>query len=248
MIFVYSSTGNSLHLAQAIASEIGDDVTNILDVPDGPVDVSMYDRVGFVAPVYFFNIPRLVRGFVDRIVAREGQSFYLVLTCGSTPDRACKKAVKYFKKGGLALTHVFSYRMPENYVALFSPPKEDAIERMLDSVPSYAKEVAEHLSAGPCVLSKQIGMLGLLSLFGDTAYDLMRNTKGFHIEGECSHCGVCEKVCLDGAIVIYDDGPQWVVSKCQHCMGCINRCPSGIIQYKGRTQKRRRYVNPRVRL
>ena len=52
----------------------------------------------------------------------------------------------------------------------------------------------------------------------------------------------------DGAIVIDDDGPQWVRSKCQHCMGCINRCPSGIIQYKGRTQKRRRYVNPRVRL
>ncbi|MBO5669602.1 MAG: 4Fe-4S ferredoxin, partial [Candidatus Methanomethylophilaceae archaeon] len=61
MIFVYSSTGNSLHLAQAIAVEMGDDVTNILDVPDGPVDVSMHDRIGFVAPVYFFNVPRIMR-------------------------------------------------------------------------------------------------------------------------------------------------------------------------------------------
>ena len=248
MIFVYSSTGNSLHLAQAIASEIGDDVTNILDVPDGPVDVSMYDRVGFVSPVYFFNMPRILRAFIDRIVAREGQTFYLVLTCGSTPDRACKKAEKYFRKRCLALIHSFAYRMPENYIALFSPPKEDSIERMLDSVSGYAREVAEHLSSESCVISEHIGMLGLLSLFGDTAYDMMRRTKGFHIEGECSRCGLCENVCPDGAIVVKDDGPQWVVSKCQHCMGCINRCPSGIIQYKGRTQKRGRYVNPRVRL
>ena len=248
MIFVYSSTGNSLQLAEAVASEIGDEVMNILDVPEGPVDVSMYDRVGFVTPVYFFNTPRILRAFIDRLVARDGQEFFLVLTCGSTPDRACRKAARYFRKRGLDLTHSFAYRMPENYIALFSPPKGDKIDRMLDSVPVFAKEIAGHLSSEPCIISKHIGLLGLLTVFGDTVYDIMRGTKGFHVDDGCIGCGLCERICPDKAIRIEDGKPVWVIQKCEHCMGCINRCPRSVIQYKRRTQRRTRYVNPRVKL
>ncbi len=222
-------------------------MVSISDVPDGPVDVTSYDRVGFVTPVYFFNMPRILRSFIDRLVAREGQEFFMVFTCGSTPDKACRRAVRFFRDRGLALTHSFSYRMPENYVALFSPPKDSTIDRMLDSVPSYAKEVADALAGPSCTRSKQVGALGLLSLFGDAAYDIVRRTKGFHVDDGCTGCGLCEKVCPDGAIRIEDDGPVWVHDKCQHCMACINRCPVSVIQYKGRTQKRPRYVNPRVR-
>lgn len=248
MIFVYSSTGNSIQLAQAIAIETGDETVNILDVPEGDVDVTSYDIVGFVTPVYFFNMPRILRKFIDRLVFREGQRFYMVFTYGTTPDRACRRAIRYFSRRGMVLSHAFAFKMPENYVALFSPPRADRIGELLDSVPAYARTVTDTLSSEPCVVSKHLGLLGLLTLFGDVAYDLMRGTKGFHVDGRCTGCGLCTKVCPDGTISLSEGVPVWDNGKCQHCMGCINRCPVGAIQYKGRTQRRSRYVNPRVRL
>lgn len=248
MIFVYSSTGNSLQLAKEIADMTGDEVVDILDTADGHVDVTGYDVVGFVTPVYFFDMPRILRAFIDRLVVREGQRFFMVFTCGTTPDRACRRAIGYFRKRGMDLSHVFSYRMPENYIALFSPPKPDVMERMLDHVPEYAREVVCSLDGAPCVVSRQIGLFGLLTLFGNTAYDILRGTKGLHVDDGCTSCGLCARLCPDSAIVVGDSGPVWVNRKCQHCMACINRCPMSVIQYKRGTKRRARYVNPRVRM
>lgn len=248
MIFVYTSTGNSLQMAEAIAGEIDDEVVNILDVPDGRVDVTSHETVGFVTPVYFFNLPRILRDFIERLDVREGQRFFLVFTFGTTPDRACRRAIRHFGKRSMVLSHVFAFRMPENYVALFSPPDDAKASRLLDSVPEYARTVAASLDSPSCLVSKRMGMLGLLSLFGDTAYDLMRGTEGFHTDDRCVGCGLCERVCPDGAISLVHGRPVWRTGKCQHCMGCINRCPTSSIQYKGRTRGRARYVNQRVRL
>ena len=248
MIFVYSSTGNSLQLAEAIADRLSDDVTDILDVPDGVVDATSYDRIGFVAPVYYFNIPLIMREFVDRMKVREGQKVFMVFTCGSIPDHVCGKAKKFFSKRGMDLTHVFTYVMPENYIAVF-PPLDDATrDRVLARVPRYVSEVVDALNGPPVEISSKKGAFGLLTLFGDTAYDLMRKTKGFRVDDGCTSCGLCARVCPDSAIEIGDSGPVWVKRKCWHCMACINRCPQSVIQYKRRTEKRARYVNPYVEL
>lgn len=249
MIFVHTSTGNSLQFAEDLASCIGDSVTRISDIGEGKVDVRGVDTVGFVTPVYFFNLPRIVRRFLDRIEFSEGQRFFLVFTYGTLPDRACRVARRHFRRRGMNLTHVFAFRMPENYVALFDPPEESEIELMLDRVHSDVEVVVSSLREREgCTVSDRIGLLGLLTLFGDFAYDRMRGTKGFHTDGRCNGCGLCSRICPSGCIGMQDGAPVWHMKKCEHCMGCVNRCPKGSIQYKGRTVRRRRYVNPRVRL
>ena len=235
-------------MAQAIAERLSDDVTNILDVPEGTIDATSYDRIGFVAPVYYFNIPRIMRGFIDRLKVREGQKVFMVFTCGSIPDHVCKKAKGFFSKRGMELTHVFTYVMPENYIALFPIPDDVKRDRLLARVPRIASEVVDALDGPPVVVSSKKGAFGLLTLFGDLAYDVMRNTRGFHVDEGCTGCGVCSDVCIDGIISIEENGPVWNAKKCQHCMSCINMCPASVIQYKKRTQDRIRYRNPNVKL
>ena len=112
-------------MAEAIADRLSDDVIDILDVPNGVVDATSYDRIGFVAPVYYFNTPLIMREFIDRMKVREGQKVFMVFTCGSIPDHVCDKAKKFFSKRGMDLLHVFTYVMPENYIAMFPPLDDD---------------------------------------------------------------------------------------------------------------------------
>ncbi|MGN1045048.1 MAG: EFR1 family ferrodoxin, partial [Candidatus Methanomethylophilaceae archaeon] len=241
---------NSLQLAEAVADLTGDEVVRLEDVPDGPVDVSGCDRIGIITPVYYYNIPRIVMRLVDRMKVSEGQRFFLVFTCGTTPDHASKAAVKAFGKRGLDLTHTFEYRMPENYISLFSPPGPEKAAELMDSVPGYAAEIVSKLSIdGRCHVSRCRDALGVLTFFGPTAYDLLRRTSKFRADDGCTGCGLCTRVCPDGIIKLSGEGrPVWTAPKCEHCMGCINRCPAQAIQYGKRTVDRRRFVNDRVRL
>ena len=249
MIFVFTSTGNSLQLAEAIATAMDDEVVRLDEVPDGPVDVTGHDTVGIITPVYYYNVPRIVMRFVDRMVTSEGQRFFLVLTCGTTPDHASKAAVKEFAKRGIDLTHTFEYRMPENYISLFSPPDEIRAAELMDSVPAYAAETVSKLyTEDRCHVSDCRGLLGLFTFFGPFAYDMIRKTSKFHADDGCTGCGLCTRICPDRIIELSDGRPVWTQQKCEHCMGCINRCPAHAIQYGRRTVGRRRFVNDRVRL
>jgi dissimilatory sulfite reductase (desulfoviridin) alpha/beta subunit len=42
----------------------------------------------------------------------------------------------------------------------------------------------------------------------------------------CSFCGVCAKVCREGAIVVEEDTVKLEASKCNHCGRCVKSCPT----------------------
>jgi dissimilatory sulfite reductase (desulfoviridin) alpha/beta subunit len=44
---------------------------------------------------------------------------------------------------------------------------------------------------------------------------------------ECSYCGVCAKVCREGAIAVGEDSLSFDRSKCDHCGRCAKSCPTG---------------------
>ncbi|MBY8992647.1 MAG: EFR1 family ferrodoxin [Candidatus Lokiarchaeota archaeon] len=58
--------------------------------------------------------------------------------------------------------------------------------------------------------------------------------KSFHVDDNCTSCGVCERVCPVKNIVLIDGVPQWQ-HKCQHCLARINFCPEKSIQFGDKT-------------
>ena len=67
----------------------------------------------------------------------------------------------------------------------------------------------------------------------------------FHVNPKCKSCGLCEKICQFNNITADNGKPRWG-NHCEHCVACIQLCPSHAIEYGNRTKKRKRYVNPRV--
>lgn len=64
VIFYFSGTGNSLRAAQMIAREIGG--ANLVSMRSDPADISADEAeiIGFVCPVYEWDVPKTVRAFI----------------------------------------------------------------------------------------------------------------------------------------------------------------------------------------
>ena len=246
-IYVYTGTGNSLQIAKEISERLGCDVVNIPDLPDGKVDVSGFDRVGFVFPVHYYQAPLPVRDAVSRMSFREDQEVWAVMDYGTTPGDARLRTHRLLEQTGAKVLFSVGYQMPENYIMMFASPTEEECDTMCSKVPGYADEVCRMIEAGEQVPPESKVSGKLISFFGSPFYDLWRNTKKFSVDDSCTSCGLCEEICPCKAITIRDGKPTWTSPKCLHCAGCINRCPAEAIQYGRKSGSRRRYVNSILR-
>jgi ferredoxin len=53
----------------------------------------------------------------------------------------------------------------------------------------------------------------------------------FYIDGNCTGCGICQKVCLSGKITMKDNTPNWNRKVlCSMCFACLNYCPEQAVQ------------------
>jgi ferredoxin len=70
-------------------------------------------------------------------------------------------------------------------------------------------------------------------------------TKGYNVNNSCIGCGICQKICPVKNIEIVNKRPIFN-NKCEQCLACIQYCPQQAINYKDKTQERKRYKNPEI--
>lgn len=105
VIYCFSGTGNSLQAARIIADELKD--TGIVNVRKDPSVYSAEDAkvIGFVCPVYEWDIPGRMKAFISELIA-----FFSLLFKELINDRSeflrprhihvpCSMAVYYSAKG-----------------------------------------------------------------------------------------------------------------------------------------------------
>jgi ferredoxin/flavodoxin len=249
-LFYFTGTGNTLHIARQIASQLGDSVVEPVTRANPQIDPSV-EAVGIIFPVYGWGMPAIVSDFVNKLENLAGKYVFAVCTYGGTLFSALKTTQRALQKKGAVLDAGFGIRMPVNYVQIFTclPPQKQArmfqnadtkIARIVNTVKSRQKAKIEEWNV-PILSALLLGMNGKMI---KRLYD---QDKAFHVDERCNGCGICAQVCPVSNIELKDKRPSWRHT-CQQCLACLHWCPQAAIQIGKTPASRGRYHHPDVSL
>ena len=248
-IFYFTGTGNSQYVARKVAERLEECSTHSMatyraDGQTGGAD----ERIGFVFPSYYGNLPRIVRRFIEGLDINAGAYLFGVITMGAPMGFGNGAAValeKALAQKGLTLCYCNGITMPRNYVLKYDPLSPESAVKFNVKADKRVKKIVEEIKSGKSGIHKSF----------ITADNLYKNIEAldesFFVEGHCTGCGQCESICPVQNIKLENGRPEWQ-HRCEHCVACISWCPEQAIQYGenasdgGVTKKRRRYHNTAV--
>ena len=208
------------------------------------------ERIGFVFPSYYGNLPRIVRRFIEGLDIDPETWLFGTVTMGAPLGLGNGAAValeKAIAEKGLTLRYCNGIKMPRNYVLKYNPLSPESAAKYNAKADRRVKKTAEEIISGKTVIRKS-------SMTADKLYENIESLdESFFAEDYCAGCGQCERICPVQNIKIVNGRPEWQ-HRCEHCVACISWCPKKAIQYGenasvgGVTKQRRRYHNPEVKV
>lgn len=249
IVFYFSGTGNSLQVAHDLSAGLGD--TELINISEYNTDLKVEsDRIGIVFPVYCWGPPLIVDNFANKLNVNNQSYLFMVATYGGYPGASLKILKKTFDRRKIPVSSAYAILMPGNYIrnyGAFSHNKQQqCFEKEKKSVDYIVKEIktkAENIKAAEL---NPIGTAIMKKLYHSMMKSSYDSDQYYSVDSSCNSCGLCEHICPVQNIVLEAGKPVWH-HKCESCMACIQRCPQQAINYKDKTQKRTRYVNPNVK-
>ncbi len=249
-IYYFTGTGNTLAVARSLAAELGDtELVPIASVIQQELIVASANAVGIAFPVYFLDIPGIVREFVQKLRISRTQYVFCIATCGERPGGAIFNLKSILEEKGALLSAGFSFVMPENFIgpvdlmgdAPYREGKYAAAQRQIPAVAAVVRERRQTVPEGNGSAILRIGG-SIARTFAQTLYNIPGR---LHATEKCTRCGTCERICPTHNITVGNDGIRWG-SSCTRCYACIHWCPQGAVEIGGRTTGKPRYHHPDV--
>lgn len=262
VIYYFSGTGNSLRAARLIAAELGGaEVISMRSVPE-EVPAGDAEVIGFVCPVYEWDVPKTVKAFIQRLTVNPQAYTFMAATYIAVHGRCFETVDAALWEKGTRL----HYGRPLRCVASqctayepFPPPK-----LMVPYSERRCREIGREVASGkerryPAMspLTRALYpkmMVPFLEV--QREYD-----KGFYASDACIGCEVCRRVCPCGNITFAEGRPVWNHA-CEGCNACVAYCPTKAVQFQtpeayarldnavtrrlGLPESRTRYHNPHV--
>ncbi len=238
-IFYFSGTGNSLWLAKQIREALDGEIRYI---PKWNGDISAYDKLILVCPVYSFGLPLPVFDFMTTLKTQA--PLWIVMNYGGAAGGAAKFAYNHAKNCGLQIKKVYTIKMPENFTAVFSTPLiKPYNERLLKKAPKAISRIIHSIrneEEKPLPAEKN----NKHKLYTENKSNWGRMGERLSVSDACTLCGKCVRECPAGNIRI-KGGRITFDSNCVVCQACYHRCPVQAVQYQGKPNKTP-YFNPSV--
>ncbi len=239
-IFCFSSTGNSLYIAKKLAEGIGADILPM----NRPGQICEDGTIGFVFPAYFWGLPKLVDTFLRTLQITNKQAYiFTVITYGGIIYGVEGRVDNLLQQKGLRLHYGNKIKSVENYILYYKTNSNDPLHKRVDH------DIESILPAIKNRVHSKIQKYSVINHMMYRFYPARKGDcdKGFTVSGQCTGCGICQKVCPVSNIIVAGKHPLYQ-HNCEHCLACIHACPTHAIDWKKSIKDRVRYLNPHVNI
>lgn len=248
MILYFSATGNSEYIAKRISSVINDECLNLFDRIKNDDFSKLHSEKPFVivTPTYGWQIPHIVRDWLNHSQLSGSRDLYFVMSCGGDIGNSAKYIKKICKDKNMNYKGCAEIVMPENYIAMFDAPEREEAIKIIDKAEPVIDDAANRILHNECLAEKGAGFIGKLKsgIVNAVYYPVFLHSKKFTVSDDCISCGKCVDACVLGNIKLVGGKPQWE-DRCTHCMACICGCPAQAIEYGNASKGKPRYHCPK---
>lgn len=250
MIYYFSATGNSKHVANRLSEALGIKKINILDALNKEINIDEKEKFILIYPNYCGGVPYVIKDFLQKskFHIQTNSQLICIITYGNNTGASYSISSKYFKKNtNRSFDAMYSVKMPDNWTPVFDLTNKDEVDeinRLADLEINKIIEKIKNDERGDFVNDK----LGKkMELIYSQFYKTLSKTKHLNVEDSCIGCGLCADKCPIHAIEIKEGKPFWNVKNCLMCLGCLHRCPTFSIQYDNKTKTHGQYLHPDIK-
>ncbi len=246
MIYYFSGTGNSRFIAQEIAALTNDCVCSMSEKEPIPTDENSA-FLGIVFPVYGWQPPKIVRRFCNTLnrAAASGRFVYAILTCGTDCGKTLKILRRLMLLRGIGIDSAYSVIMPDVYVCLpgFEVDKDELRRKKYRNAAKRIYQIAADINARRKRTEVFEGALPRTKTYvlGNLFYKFLVKDKPFNVNSKCTGCGICQKACPVGNVILSDGLPTWN-GNCEVCLNFYNSCPNHAINFGNSTMRKGQYT------
>ena len=246
-LYYFSGTGNSIAIIRELQTHLKDiELKPIARYLDNAEINDDSEVIGFIVPTYYMDIPDIVKDFTKKLSIKKDAFIFAVIHYGITPGRAFHSLNELLSENGAKLNAGFGIALPDNSIALKTPirkqPEMHAL--MPQTVENISSMVLEKRSVP--LPGSNSSLLGVKGKVGSFVLRKIFGTERKRVTSDCTHCGICERVCPVNNITVSDENVSFG-DKCADCFACIHWCPEKAIRYGIlKVNSKSHYTNPAV--